>query len=82
MSEKIYLKVPSEPAADEVAIGNFSAKLTPKEVITVENRRFADWLVNEWGCAEVDSPVGSRQSAEGSEEEEPKAQAKKNGGNK
>lgn len=59
MSEKIYLKVPSKPAANEVSHGNFHAVLTPGKVITVEDRRFADWLVREFALAEVDKPKGN-----------------------
>lgn len=62
MSEKIRLRVPSKPAADEVSHGNFHAELTPGKVITVDNRRFAEWLVNEWGCAEIDKPETSSKS--------------------
>lgn len=54
MSEQIKLRVPSKPAAEYVSQGNHSAELIPKSVITVDNRRFADFLVNEYACAEVD----------------------------
>lgn len=56
MSEKIYLKVPSKPAAEFVSHGNYSATLDPQSVIAVENRRFADYLVREFACAEVANP--------------------------
>ncbi len=65
MSETIKLRVPSKPAVEYVSQGNHSATLTPSGVITVDNRSFADWLVNEYALAEVDtdsnqqSPVGS-----------------------
>lgn len=61
MSEKIYLKVPSKPEAEEVSHGNFTAKLTPKAVITVDNRKFADELIREYGLAEVDKPTKATQ---------------------
>lgn len=64
--ETISLRVPSKPAAEYVEHGNFAAELKPKAVISVTDRRFADWLVVEFGCAEVgDEPAaGGTSSAE------------------
>lgn len=81
MSEKIYLKVPSKPTANEVSHGNHSAVLTPGKVITVEDRKFADWIVREFACAEVDPEV-SRKDAETAKEEEAQTEDKKIGGKK
>ena len=71
----IKLRVPSSPAAEYVSQGNFSAELKPKAVITVSDRRFADWLVNEYACAEVGP------DAESFEDPAPAAEKSK-GGNK
>lgn len=53
---KIYLKVPSKPAAEFVSHGNFETELPAGEVIAVEDRRFADFLVRDYALAEVDKP--------------------------
>lgn len=82
MSEKIYLKVPSEPAANEASHGNHSAVLTPGKVIEVKNRKFADWLVREFACAEVDGDQQPAAGDSGSELTEKKAQGNKIGGKK
>lgn len=68
MSEAIKLKVPSKPTAEYVSVGNNHATLKPGSVITVDNRRFADFLVNEYALAEVDGE--SEPSAVSGEQEE------------
>lgn len=50
----IKLRVPSKPAADYVEHGNFAAELKPKSTIIVHNRRFADFLIQDYGLAEVE----------------------------
>lgn len=50
---KIKLKVPGEPKAEMVAQGNFYAELEPNSTIEVEDRDFADWLVNAHGLTET-----------------------------
>lgn len=63
MSELIKLKVPSKPAAEFVSHGNHEAELTPKAVITVTDRRFANFLVNEYGLAEVEESAAGAGAA-------------------
>lgn len=65
----IKLKVPAKPAAEFVSHGNFSVELKPKSVISVKDRRFADWLVTEYALAEVggeenSQPAGGDQQSE------------------
>lgn len=72
MSEKIELKVPATPAAEYVSQGNHSAKLTPKAVITVHGRRFADWLISEYGCTEIEAAEPEKDLPEGDVIEEKK----------
>lgn len=50
---KIKLNVPSKPGADKVSVGNFEAELKPNSIITVENRRFADHLIENFGLTET-----------------------------
>ena len=75
--ETINLRVPSKPAAEYVEHGNFAAELIPTSVITVSDRRFADWLVVEFGCAEVgDKAAGpTRSEKKTTKKAKPQAQA-------
>lgn len=56
MPDKIKLKVPASIDIDFVGMGNFQTELPPGEVIEVEDRRFADWLVREYNLTEEGKP--------------------------
>ena len=75
MAEQIKLRVPSKPAAEYVEHGNYNAVLKPKSVIAVSDRRFADWLVLEFGLAEVGgkTAVTETEDEPGDSNEEPLA---------
>lgn len=51
MSE-ILLKVPEEVEAEFVNQGNFEAQLTAGKTISITSRKFADYLIREFGLEE------------------------------
>ena len=72
MAEKtIKLKVPAEPKAEYVSVGNYGTELVPNATVEVTHRPFADWLVREHGLEIVsgEEPAGGQQQPEKTEEQ-------------
>lgn len=63
MTEKIRLKVPSAPAAEFVSQGYLRADLQPDGVVETDSRQFADYLIGEFGLAEIGEPQRSDSSS-------------------
>ena len=53
MSEEIKLKVPENPKSEFVAQGNFHAELKPNSTIEVTSRKFADFMIENYGLTEI-----------------------------